>query len=534
MRRCLSSLVSREIGVGSSGVGISRRQVLSGAGTLALVTTIGPGVVAEEPASTRFSFQQLSARMADRAGTPFVATTAAQGDTPASLDYDAYRTIQPRGDRALSLGDGLGYHLQPFPRGWLFAEPVDLFIITPDALTPIAVTTADFVYRDPSLAGVDGAAGFRLSYPMNAPDRLSEFVSFLGASYFRGIGRDNVYGASARGIAVNSWSEEAEEFPRFTTFYIEPGDADGPLTIYAELDGPSVTGAFHFIFSPATDSQETAIDVTARFFFRAGVRQLGVAPLTSMFLFGAANRGQFDDYRSRVHDSDGLWMKSVDGQVSWRALNNPPKLANSYLAQPTPAAFGLMQRARGFDAYQDAEALYHRRPSVLVEPIGDWGNGFVRLIEIPAKTEADDNIVAYWMTDTPYEAGDSAEFRYRLRCGDLPADGSQTAFVYDTSAGQGGFSGVENSTDLRKFVVDFKGEGLRTENLPPGSLDPLTIMSAGRVASATLSRLPAPDMMRLVIEAEIATTEPVELRAYIVGGGRQLTETWLYQWQANR
>ena len=32
--------------------------------------------------------------------------------------------------------------------------------------------------------------------------------------------------------------------------------------------------------------------------------------------------------------------------------------------------------------------------------------------------------------------------------------------------------------------------------------------------------------------AEIDGKDPVELRAYLVGAGRQLTETWLYQWRA--
>jgi len=515
----------------SNGQKISRRGVLGGAVTLVAAASVAP-VLAQHSTPDGFTFEQLSDRMADLARRPVVASTAAHSEAPLSLDYDDYRKIQPRGDRALSLGDGLGYHLQPFPRGWLFEEPVDLFMVTPDGLAPIAISAADFDYRDPSVVGTDGAAGFRLSYPMNTPAQLSEFVSFLGASYFRGIGRDNVYGASARGVAVNSWTEQPEEFPRFTAFYIERGDAEGPLTIYASLEGASLTGAFRFILAPATEAQETAIEVTARYFFRADVAQLGVAPLTSMFLYGSANRGQFDDYRPRVHDSDGLWLLSADGQQSWRALHNPPQLANSYLAQPTPAAFGLMQRARGFDAYQDAEALYHLRPSVVVQPLGDWGNGFVRLIEIPARSEADDNIVAFWMTDTPFAAGEAAEFTYRLRWGDLPADGSTVAFVHETSAGQGGFSGVESRANLRKFVVDFKGDGLRSERLPSGSLDPLVVISGGRIASTTLSRLPAPDMMRLVIEAEIAGSDPVELRAYVVGGGRQLTETWLYQWRA--
>ena len=150
-------------------------------------------------------------------------------------------------------------------------------------------------------------------------------------------------------------------------------------------------------------------------FFRPDVAELASAPLPSTFLFAAATRSQFDDDRPQVHDSNGLSIHGGDGELAWRALNNPPSLANSYIAQTNPKAFGLMQRDRDFESYQDAGARYDLRLSMLVEPIGDWGEGHIRLIEVPAILEADDKIVAFRVPAKPFQSGDSAEFIYRLR-----------------------------------------------------------------------------------------------------------------------
>ena len=184
--------------------------------------------------------------------------------------------------------------------------------------------------------------------------------------------RDSIYGLSARGLAINSWQSGPEEFPRFSAFWLERPSEGRPLVAYASLEGPSVTGAYRFEITPASDAaQETAIDVTARLFFRADIGEIGIAPLTSMFLFAETNRSSFDDYRPQVHDSNGLIIERDGGEVFWRPLNNTPGIGNSYLWENNPRAFGLYQRDRSFETYQDAGAHYERRPSARVEPVGD-------------------------------------------------------------------------------------------------------------------------------------------------------------------
>ena len=258
-----------------------------------------------------------------------------------------------------------------------------------------------------------GFAGFRIHYPLNRPDYFDELAVYLGASYFRILGRNQIYGASARGLAVDTAATSGEDFPRFREFWIEEPGADATrLTIYALLDSRSATGAYRFVLTPGTDTQA---EVTASVYPRRDIGKLGMAPLTSMFFFGE-NRGRgFDDFRPEVHDSDGLQMETGQGEWIWRPLLNPKDLRVSSFTDENPRRFGLIQRDRDFLHYQDLESSYHRRPSYWVEPVGDWGKGRVELVEIPTDEEINDNIVAYWVPERAVRGGEGLDFSYRLR-----------------------------------------------------------------------------------------------------------------------
>ena len=494
--------------------------------------------LAQEQSAFAFDFDGFSARMQALSTSPFEPVSAVIPEPLHDLGYDGYRRIQYRDDASKWAQDNLGYRLQAFHLGWLYTDPVKVFEIESGMARPVDFRAEDFQYHDSKVeAGAlanpfPGVAGLRVNYPLNRPTSHDELVSFLGASYFRSLGRDNIYGLSARGLVINSWVNLPEEFPRFTEFYVEKPQAGGPLTIYAALDSQSVTGAYRFVITPASDAEQaTTMDVTARLYFRSDVQELGVAPLTSMFLYAEANRGGFDDYRPQVHDSNGLLVERESGEVMWRALNNDTTLGNSYLWENNPRAFGLYQRGRDFETYQDAGAHYERRPSARVEPMGDWGQGMVRLIEIPARLEADDNIVAFWIPAEPALAGQSREFAYRLLWGNLDPDAdAATAYVAETRAGVGGVSGVENAASLRKFVVDFKGGDI--QSFPDGTpVDVLATVSGGVVRSSVLSRIEANGAWRLVLDVEVDPGSALELKAYLVGLGKKLTETWLYQWR---
>ncbi|SEP96000.1 glucans biosynthesis protein [Devosia sp. YR412] len=523
----------------------TRRQFLQGLAAVSLLSTTAltaPAFaqVTPQAAEFAFDFDSFSARMQEIAAADFVPPSRDLPAAFADLDYDAYRRIQYSTDASKWLDDNLGYRLQAFHMGWLFPEPVQVYEIQGGTARSIGFSAKDFDYHDDAVEAAaaevtdfPGVAGFRINAPMNSTAMYDEVVSFLGASYFRALGRNNNYGLSARGLVMNTWLEGPEEFPRFSEFYVEKPTAIGnPLTIYAALEGPSVAGAYRFILTPAGEAhQETTLEVTARLYFRGDVTELGIAPLTSMYLFAEANRTGFDDYRPQVHDSNGLLIQNEAGEVTWRALNNAATLGTSYFWENNPRAFGLYQRGRDFEAYQDAGAHYERRPSLRIEPIGNWGQGHVRLVEIPSRLEGDDNIAAFWIPEEKVTAGSSRELSYRMVWGDLnPDSASPIAHVAETRSGVGGVSGVEAVENFKKFVIDFAG-GKLASMTDETQLEVVAEAAGGTITSSVLSRVDANGVWRLVLDVETGDSSNVELKAYVMGLGRKLTETWLYQWR---
>ncbi|WP_249218803.1 glucan biosynthesis protein [Falsirhodobacter algicola] len=489
---------------------------------------------APAPQDMAFDFDVLTEQMRQAATTPYKAPpepTGILGD----LQYDDYRAINFRADRARWSDDPASlFRVAAFHMGWLYSNPVQMFEVADGHAREMQFSTDDFEYYNnlsdrfkPHLE-LPGVAGFRLSTPMNRPDIYDELVVFLGASYFRALGRGNSYGLSARGLALNTATTTQEEFPRFSAFYLERPSANSlTVHLYAALDSPSVTGAYRFVITPGS---QTVVSVTARIFARETVAQLGVAPLTSMFLFAEKNHSEFDDFRPNVHDSDGLRIERATGERLWRPLNNPSRLSGSYFAEESPVAFGLYQRDREFENYQDLEARYERRPSARVEPVGQWGKGAIRLVEIPSDSEVNDNIVAFWVPDGSFEKGTEREYSYIIRWGDLMPDaGEPLAYVFETRAGAGGVSGLDNGQNFRKFVIDFRGGTIA--NLPvDAQLNPVINIQNGTVEHSSLVRIPGTDIWRIIMDVRTTSDSIVELGAHIAGYGRKLSETWLYQW----
>lgn len=527
--------------------GLTRRGLLAAASAGAYLAIVGPaGAQDAAQADPReqalaalmkdFSFDALSKMMQDVASRDYVAPKEIT-EFPADLNYDGYRLIRfdPEHARFSDIEEAR-IRLHAFHMGWLFKVPIGIYEVADGRAAPMEFGPQDFLYQReagemlPENWTFPGVSGFRLHAPLNRPDIFDELVAFQGASYFRALGRNSTYGLSARGLAINTGSSQPEEFPRFSSFFVErPAPGQAMVTVYATLESPSLAGAYRFVITPG---DATVMDVTARLFMRADVKELGIAPLTSMFLYGDRNREDFDDYRPRVHDSEGLSIEFDGPAPIWRALSNPPRLASSYFGQVAPKSFGLYQRNRDFDDYQDAAAHYERRPSLRVEPIGDWGRGTVRLLEIPSKSEIHDNIAAFFMPEGGAKAGEAREYAYRLFWGDLaPAAVGELAHVVASRAGIGGYSGDENPSDHRKFVVDFRGGML--SSLPGDAIKDLEAavsVSNGEIVSKDLSRIPWKDTWRLVVDVTAQSGATVELTAHVEGYGRRLSETWAYQW----
>lgn len=489
---------------------------------------------AQEP----FSFEILTDQMRALAKQDYVKPTQL-GEPFSELNYDDYRKIQFNPQRARWNDKDSQFQLHGFHPGWLYRETVALYEVNEGAARPISFSADDFKYYDGMKTKIDphmqlpGIAGFRINNPLNRLDKFDELMAFVGASYFRALGRGNAYGMSARGLSIDTGLSTGEEFPRFTGFWVErPAPNSGVITLYAALDSPSVTGAYKFVVDPGED---TVMDVECKLFFREDVKQLGIAPLTSMFLYSHVNRSDFDDYRPQVHDSDGLLIERKNGDKAWRALSNPKRLSLSYFSEHNLKAFGLYQRAREFDDFQDVGARYHERPSVRVELVGDWPNGSVRLLEIPADIEADDNIGAFWSPDKSPKAGDELTFAYRLHWGGLPPKPtSELAFVDATRSGVGGFSGVSDpDTNVRKFVIDFAGGSIASLPYDPDKelpIKPVVTASAGEIKNVVLFKVSGKDLWRLVFDLDSKSELLLELTAHIAGYDSKLSEVWHFQW----
>ncbi|WP_319411634.1 glucan biosynthesis protein G [uncultured Cohaesibacter sp.] len=524
---------------------LSRRSFLAASAATTLVSLCSSAFADEAnvaapqsaTAGVDFSYDILSAQMQQLATQDYRAPQEVNEAYLKDLTYDAYRLIRFNPEKArLADIDRSAFRLHAFHMGWLFKTPVALYDVADGKAMPVSFSTDDFIYERqarelvPEHVTLPGIAGFRLHHPLNRPDIFDELIAFQGASYFRALGKGSVYGLSARGLAINTGSSEPEEFPVFTRFYVErPKSAEQQITVFAALESKSVTGAYRFVIQPG---ENTVIETTARLFLRDDIPQLGIAPLTSMFLFAERNRDKFDDYRPNVHDSDGLEIVKQNGERVWRPLSNPPQLASSYFAEQAPKSFALLQRDRDFDHFQDVSALYERRPSLRIEPMGDWGNGAVRLVEIPSDLEVNDNIVAFWVPKEGGKAGQSYEYAYRMHWGDLPACAEEgLAYVLESRSGAGGVSGVENADGSRKFVIDFK-DGLLA-NLPAGEVENLTINSNimnGEIKTQTLTPIAGEKVWRLVMDVSAPKGSIVEMTAHLSGFGRRLTETWAYQW----
>ncbi|MDE2372273.1 MAG: glucan biosynthesis protein G [Burkholderiales bacterium] len=474
-------------------------------------------------AAQAFGFDDVAARARAAASRPAVAEAAPPPAELAALNYDQYRDIRYRPERALWHDEKGPFEVQFFHFGRFQTAPVRVAEIDAGGNErPLRFTPADFDYGanrlHPETWGGFGVAGLRVHYALNDPAYKDELIVFLGASYFRALGAGQGYGISARALAIDT--PQAEEFPRLSEFWIEKPAPDAKsIVVLALLDSKRATGAYRFEVFPGA---ETRVEVRARLFLRAGVRTLGLAPLTSMFLAGP-NQPRTDDFRPAVHDSDGLLVAGGDGTWQWRPLINPPRPLTTSFALPSLHGFGLMQRERRFAAYEDAEARYERRPSVWITPRGDWGAGRVELVQLPAAAESVDNIVAYWVPAHAPAAGEALDYAYEMRWQGAQQQRPPGAWVAQTRVGAG-YAAL--APGERRYTVDFEGPALAAL-APDAAVRAVVAAEHARIVETNVLRIEATGAWRLTLRvAPDASGAPAELRAFLQQDHDTLSETW--------
>jgi periplasmic glucans biosynthesis protein len=473
-----------------------------------------------------FSFEALTAMAKELSGRPFEKPVLRDAELIERLDFDAYQEIRFRPNLALwSHGDG-PYPIELFHVGRYFKEPVRIFIVSEAGLAREVRYSSDlFTYGKSTFAKAlppsTGFAGFRVLTAPGVPD----WLAFLGASYFRSPAETGQYGLSSRGLAIDVAMPTPEEFPRFTSFWLQPLAGRRGIAIYALLDSPRITGAYRM---EATRDGATLMDVQAMLFPREDIARLGIAPLTSMFWYAKHNRKMALDWRPEIHDSDGLSLWTGAGERIWRPLNNPLSVQTSSFSDLNPKGFGLLQRERRFSEYEDDGAFYDRRPSVWVEPVGEWGEGAVQLVEIPTGDEIHDNIVAYWNPKEPCRAGSFHEMRYKLHWRLEEPYPAQLARTVATRLGLGGIPGQQRPKGTIKFAVDFAG-GRLAEFTRRGEIGLDVSAPSGKIERQAVYPVVGTDKWRAMFDFTAASENPVDIRLYLRKGDEALSETWLYQ-----
>lgn len=509
--------------------GVDRRAVLGQAFGCAAAITLARGVASEafaqapEGPANPFTAATVKDLARKLSGSDFAKPVMELPEPFNKLSYDQYRDIRFKPEQAIWHADKLDAQIQLFPMGWLYDMPVDIWLVQDGAATKLKADNTLFALGPLVGAGPNeapfGFSGFRIHGPLNRADYFDEYVVFQGASYLRAVGRGENYGASARGLAINTARPGGEEFPFFRAFWIEKPTPGMPgVVVHALLDSPSVTGAYRFAIEAGED---TVMDVELTLYPRKSIPHIGLAPLTSMFLHGPGSPRRLSDFRPSVHDSDGLAVYNGGGERLWRPLINHKTLQISAFVDKDPKGFGLAQRQRNFHAFEDLEAKYERRPSVWVQPKGGWGEGVIELIEIPVDVEIHDNIVAFWKPAKGLEAGNVYDYAYRLHWGDsVPAPWSGSR-VTSTRIG------AAKTPGSTLFVIDFEGPAVKDlRDLPVCDLN----QSAGKTSNIVVQRNAEISGIRVAFELNPDGAELVELRCALKTGDQWISESWLYRW----
>jgi glucans biosynthesis protein len=523
-----SSMMQRRGFLGASVLALfSPASLLAAAARAAGLATIG--------APERFDYAALKGQARALAGAPYKPYTGGLPPAVAALDWDQYQAIRFKPEHALWAGNPeLHARAELFHLGLYFKRPVRMYEVADGQARELAYDPALFDYGKSGLAATKlpaslGFAGFRLKTDL-APE--TDYAAFLGASYFRATSGTRQYGLSARGLAIDTGMSRPEEFPDFVAYYLERPRADSnTVTVYGLLDSPSVAGAYRFLITPG---DTTRMDIDAALYPRKRIERLGLAPCTSMYQTGENDRRMANDWRPELHDSDGLSIHTGSGEWLWRPLRNPPQIRFSAFADRNPRGFGLLQRDRDFDHYQDDGAFYDRRPSLWVEPRGDWGEGAVDLIELPTADETFDNIVAFWNPASKPEPGSEALFAYTLYwCREAPRQ-SPLARVVATRTGIGGVVGKPRDHESYRFAIDFSGGDFATLDTRT-RVEPVISVTRGRTEVTSARPLESVHGWRAMFDyVPEPGGEPATLRLFLRANGQPLTETWIYEWDPPR
>lgn len=508
---------------------LTRRGVVGSAGAFAASLAAGrasaqsANPLADLTDGKAFGVDELLDTARALAKRPYVAPPNDLPEAWASLPRERYAAIRANPNSFLFRGEDRGVAIEPLHRGFVFTRPVQIYVIEDGKMRrlPYDPSAFDFGRTTPPPAGVDLAfSGLRI-FGDAIDGQNREVAIFQGGTFFRAMARAQNYGVTARALALRLADSRGEETPFFRALWIErPPVGAKAVNLYGLIDSESAAGAFVATVRPG---DVTIIDSQLTLFARQALDNVGVGVMSAMYLFGPNERRSQDDIRPAVYEASGLKMIRGNEESVWRPLVNPQNLQISIFGDENPRGFGLLQRSRDQAWFQDDDQRLERRPSLWVEPIGDWGAGAMQLVEIPSDSEVNKNIVAYWRPKAPMAAGGEMTFAFRQFWWWWPPERTKVAIVTQTRTGKG------SSGRRRRFAVDFAGDALADARATV-EMAPSISASPGAISNVRVMPYPERKACRVTFELDPGNESMCELRLVLEGGGQPLTETWLYRW----
>ena len=478
-------------------------------------TTMGSG--------KSFSRQAVLSVARELAKRPYAGPNVPLPDPFNGLNVEQYSAITPKPETAIWASDGRGLTIEPLHRGFVFDVPVLLHTVEDSVVLNVSYDKNRFNFGKlvpPGTLPDIGYSGFRVMLQEDGKSR--ELAVFQGATFFRSQAKGQQRGLVARAVSIKTADARGEEISLFRAFWIEKPPIGGPLVVHAIADSDSVVAAIRYTIRPG---DVTIIDCETTLLPRVPLDHIGLGGMQAMHFFSPGSpRRAVDDYRPAAHEASGLQMLRGNGEWIWRPLTNPGQLQISTFADENIRGFGLVQRDRDFEDFQDDDQRYHLRPSCWVEPIGEWGKGAIQLVEIPTEADINQNIVNYWRPRATLTPNDEAIFNFRQYwCWQVP----ENTGLATTSLTRVGRIGNKR----RRFVVDFVGDNLNAEKKATDLKLALNI-SGGGIAGQRLIYSPQRKTARVLIDLDTGNESLIELRLVLELAGKPESETWLYRWTA--
>jgi periplasmic glucans biosynthesis protein len=495
------------------------------AAAFAAASAIRPALAQDAPAeAVPFSTPSIVELARSLAAKPFSAPNTADLPAPlANLSYDAYAAIRAKPEGLIWADDTSAFAIEPLHRGFIYTSPMQLFLVEDGLSRRLNYDASKFVFGGVNLPAAPTKLDFSGFRVLKRDDQgeFQELAIFQGASFFRSAAPGQTLGVTARGLSIRTGDSRGEEFPIIRMVWIEKtGRAANAMTISALLESESVVGAYRFTIHPG---DATIIDVECSLFPRAALDNYGLATMSATSLFSPLDRRGDDDVRDAAAELTGLQMLTGAGEWVWRPATNRNNLQISEFIDTNPKGFGFLQRNREFDDFYDLTQHWERRPSLWIEPIGDWGPGSVELVEIPSDNENAQNVIAFWRSKTPLAKGQQADFAYRQFWCWSPPSRPPVAKVTGSRGGHGA------AAKQRRFLIEFRGDTL-ADAARIADLKANLSVFPGKIV--TLRTYPAPERKSCYVQFDVdmANENACEMRLTLESQGAPLSETWLYRW----